>query len=755
MPVTVSLPSQTITVGAPVAPDEVSLLSPFATFNGQAANDNSAIELGLQFMTAVTGEITELRYYRGQGDSNDTDIRQGHLWNSLGQLIGTVEFVSAPGESGWQVAALSTPVTIMAGVQYTVSYSTLNNYVASSSFFTDGYVDPYGVISTSGSGGVFSYGPTPSFPVSSFNGSNYWVDVTFAPSDLDNQAPVITSDDTFQVAENGIIAANLTATDADGDEISFAIVGGADADLFRIDSQSGAVTFLFAPDFENPFDANGDNLYELVVSVGDNLGLPTEQAITVQVTDIATETDPGISTLFGPTNVPANVETNDSVDYELGVRFVAQSDGTVSSLRYYRGTADATDTDIRTLNIWTAAGVNLGSVVVESRPGEDGWQVGTLDSGVTLQGGQTYVVSYGTEQNYVYSSGFFGTAWQSADGQLTAPLGGNGVFSAGSVGLFPTQSFNDSNYWVDLTFEADPLAPNTAPVLTSSLSFSATENQTLAGTLTATDANGDALTFSIAGGADAALFALDATSGRLTFLTAPDFETPGDAGADNIYDLVVAVTDGQAPPVQQAITVNVLDIPGDPASDASRLFTAANVPATTITNDPTDYELGVRFSVAQDGLISTLLYYRGVEDSTDTDTRTLNLWSDTGVNLGSVTVVSTPGQSGWQYGELDTPIAVAAGTSYVASYGTEQNYVISSNFFATDHSSDDFILNAPAAGNGVFNASGTGFFPTQSFNASNYWVDVAFEPVEPVVATVSEMPIAMDLQTTSDLFAFV
>ena len=48
------------------------------------------------------------------------------------------------------------------------------------------------------------------------------------------------------------------------------------------------------------------------------------------------------------------------------------------------------------------------------------------------------------------------------------------------------------------------------------------------------------ITYSIAGGADAALFAIDRATGALTFLTAPDFEAPADAGGNNVYDLVVA-----------------------------------------------------------------------------------------------------------------------------------------------------------------------------------------------------------------------
>ena len=61
-------------------------------------------------------------------------------------------------------------------------------------------------------------------------------------------------------------------------------------------------------------------------------------------------------------------------------------------------------------------------------------------------------------------------------------------------------------------------------------------------TVTASDADpGATLTYSIAGGADAAKFSIDATTGALSFVTAPDHETPADAGGNNVYDVVVQV----------------------------------------------------------------------------------------------------------------------------------------------------------------------------------------------------------------------
>lgn len=85
------------------------------------------------------------------------------------------------------------------------------------------------------------------------------------------------------------------------------------------------------------------------------------------------------------------------------------------------------------------------------------------------------------------------------------------------------------------------------------------ENSTAVTTVAATDPNSLPITFSISGGADSALFAIDATSGDLTFSSAPDYEAPGDADANNIYVVTVRASNGTAY-AEQTISVNVTNI---------------------------------------------------------------------------------------------------------------------------------------------------------------------------------------------------
>jgi len=111
-------------------------------------------------------------------------------------------------------------------------------------------------------------------------------------------------------------------------------------------------------------------------------------------------------------------------------------------------------------------------------------------------------------------------------------------------------------------------AANSAPIITSdgagaTAAIAHAENTTAVTTVTATDVDaGQVLTYSIAGGADAAKFAINGSTGVLTFVTAPDYENPTDAGANNIYDMTVQVSDGNGGIDTQAIAVTVQNVVG-------------------------------------------------------------------------------------------------------------------------------------------------------------------------------------------------
>jgi hypothetical protein len=149
--------------------------------------------------------------------------------------------------------------------------------------------------------------------------------------------------------------------------------------------------------------------------------------------------------------------------------------------------------------------------------------------------------------------------------------------------------------------------PNRPPAITSNgggatAAISKPENQTAATDVNATDPDGDTLAYSIGGGVDAGSFAINGSSGVLTFATAPDFEQPADSNRDNVYQVTVRVSDGTLTDTQAvAVTVtDVVETAPDPALSFS-LRAAATVGGVNAENEDIVSRTGAVFSLAFDG----------------------------------------------------------------------------------------------------------------------------------------------------------
>src|SRR5262249_3804755 len=85
--------------------------------------------------------------------------------------------------------------------------------------------------------------------------------------------------------------------------------------------------------------------------------------------------------------------------------------------------------------------------------------------------------------------------------------------------------------------------------------------------------------------------------------------------------------------------------------------------------------------------------------------------------------------SGWQQVTFGTPVNITAGVTYVASYHTTTGHYSNDGFYFGKSGVDQWPLHALADGvdgpSGVY-LYGTGGFPTQTYLAANYWVDVVF-----------------------------
>ncbi|MBB4256499.1 DUF4082 domain-containing protein [Bradyrhizobium sp. CIR3A] len=174
-----------------------------------------------------------------------------------------------------------------------------------------------------------------------------------------------------------------------------------------------------------------------------------------------------------------NATDGTGADYELGMRFTASTPGTIQAIRYYKA---SNETGSHVGHIWSATGQELATVTFTNE-GASGWQQATLATPLTIAAGTTYVVSVNINSYYVSTTQGFASGI--SNGGLNAPVGA-GVFDY-TEGVFPTNVYQNANYFRDVVFAASVTNPNNHPG-TVSVSGTPTQNQTL--TATVSDADG-------------------------------------------------------------------------------------------------------------------------------------------------------------------------------------------------------------------------------------------------------------------------
>ena len=155
------------------------------------------------------------------------------------------------------------------------------------------------------------------------------------------------------------------------------------------------------------------------------------------------------------------------------------------------------------------------------------------------------------------------------------------------------------------------------------------------------------------------------------------------------------------------------------------MWSATTTPQFVDSGDPGAAELGVKFTASQSGTISGIRFYKS---AANTGTHIGNLWTSTGTKLASA-VFTGETASGWQQVNFSNPVAITAGTIYVASYyAPKGHYADTPSYFANGSISNPpltFLANGTSP-NGVYVYSSQSAFPSSSAGATNYWVDVVY-----------------------------
>ena len=222
--------------GTTLAAGTITFWGPTTTPAVASDSDTVAVELGLKFSSTSAGTITGLRYYKS---SFNTGTHVGHVWSSTGQLLASATFTNES-DSGWQTVMFSQAVAIAANTTYVASYNApAGHYSSNSNYFTSAGVTSGPLTATNS---VYTYG-TNVFPTSTYNNTNYWVDILYAGS----TAP------TFPVAPSGVTATaasssqiNLKWTDNSSDETGFRIERATGGGAFAVVASVGANVTTYA-----------------------------------------------------------------------------------------------------------------------------------------------------------------------------------------------------------------------------------------------------------------------------------------------------------------------------------------------------------------------------------------------------------------------------------------------------------------------------------------------------------------------------
>jgi hypothetical protein len=443
-----------------------------------------------------------------------------------------------------------------------------------------------GSATVNGIAGLVDYTPsadfvgTDSFTITATDSSNLTGSLTFNVTVTPvNDQPEVTRADgsgstTITMDEGGSFVIDFQGDDSlDGSDASSGTshrwkVSGPDSNFFYIIDTNGSLYFLNSPDFEQPMDQAPFNRFDIAIEVSDDgATYSTPKDYEIVVTDV--NEAPVFTDTGNLITDPFDVQTGyfDRVDVPENSTFVFEpnvTDPEGNNFSY-------------TLNVLSTFNVSTGSSLfnIDSSTGK-----------ITL----SHAIDYENPNDLIGTTAeLSGTSWWSNDPSINA--GFHLEITATEIGTSPSLS-STQKVLVAITDVNEPAQFN------QTQSFVVYENIQDVGKLSdlVTDPEGDTITYGINQDyIDGGLFTIDSATGEISFKNmAPNFETPSDAGTDNIYNLQVYV-ESNGEKVYQTFTVNVLDDNDAPTLDidgSSRTIVVENR-AHVITFNSEDQDNGL------------------------------------------------------------------------------------------------------------------------------------------------------------------
>ena len=233
-----------------------------------------------------------------------------------------------------------------------------------------------------------------------------------------------------------------------------------------------------------------------------------------------------------------------------------------------------------------------GDVITVTVISDQAWALNPSTISMTISGLNTQpTLSFGqtSASPYTYTANFTLTASNTyTDGGLNFTIEASDTISSTKVTTTNKVITNQSIMSGSFNFD------NTSPSITSTSSITITEGTTSGGSVTASEQ----VTYSISGGVDQSNVTINATTGAISISPAPEFDTPGDANQDGIYEIEVSVTDKVGYVTTRPMQVSILEVPfgiefttveGSPTEGESRKLYCGSYFAAYRQCDHSDY----------------------------------------------------------------------------------------------------------------------------------------------------------------------
>jgi hypothetical protein len=285
-------------------------------------------------------------------------------------------------------------------------------------------------------------------------------------------------------------------------------------------------------------------------------------------------------TIWPSTATPTTPDVGSDSPVELGVRFYADTSGTISGIRFYKS---APNTGTHIGNLWSSTGTLLASATFTSETAS-GWQQVNFSAPVAITANTAYVASYhSTIGHYAGDASYFTTSavnHSPLHTYVNTTSTPEGPYTYGSTSAFPASTYNSANYWVDVVFNAGS-SSLVAPTITTQPS-----NQTVVA--------GQTATFSaVASGTAPLSYQWQENGANISGATSASYTTPATttAGSGSTFEVVVSNAAGTATSSAATLTVNAVAVPGIQVSTGSISF----------GNDPVGTKLSQTLGITNTG----------------------------------------------------------------------------------------------------------------------------------------------------------